>query len=167
MALPIGPFVQIAYLVEDVHAAARHWADTLGAGPFFILEKIEPLCHSSGPPLTHSSAYGQLGSMMVELVQPLNGRQGVFDAPFNEVHHMAAFAPELSQALSACQAAQMPVAADAAFGETRFAFVDARQTMGHFIELYQHSADLEGFYGMIAGAAQGWDGADPVRPLAL
>lgn len=167
MPLPIGPFVQIAYLVSDVHAAAHHWAATFGAGPFFVLENIEPELVSAGPPLTHSSAYGQLGAMMIELVEPLNGKQGVFEAPLGQVHHMAAFAPDLDAALSAAAEAGLSVAADARFGDTRFAFVDARQSTGHYLELYHHNPGLDAFYGMVRSAAEDWDGTDPVRPLAL
>ena len=48
-------------------------------------------------------------------------------------------------------------------GGQEFAFCDARSDLGHLVELYEPSARLLGFYEMVARAAQGWDGSDPVR----
>jgi len=33
------------------------------------------------------------------------------------------------------------------------------------IELYEPTPGLTGFYAMVAAAAEGWDGADPIREL--
>jgi hypothetical protein len=50
-------------------------------------------------------------------------------------------------------------------GGTRFAFVDALASHGHFFEVYQRSDRLFAFYDRVRTASIGWDGADPVRHL--
>ena len=41
-----------------------------------------------------------------------------------------------------------------------------RPTYGHMVELYERSDRLRDFYGMVARAAEGWTGDEPVRMLA-
>lgn len=164
----ISAFVQTAYIVEDAKASAEIWAKTFGAGPFFVLENIKPdtLGGTDSPTsLDHTSAYGQLGGEMVELVQPNNGRASVFDWDYDKLHHRAAFAHDYDAALVAFAALGMPKRASAAVNGMPFCFVDCLSTLGHFVELYPASDRLTGFYSMVADAAKDWDGSDPVRIL--
>ena len=50
-------------------------------------------------------------------------------------------------------------------GGADFAFIDARATLGHMIEIYPKSDGLLGFYKMVRDASIDWDGADPIREL--
>ena len=60
----------------------------------------------------------------------------------------------------------MPIATRAATATgTEFAFLDATPQMGHFIEVYERSEGLLGFYGMVKQASAGWRGSDPIRML--
>ena len=71
MQLPIRP-IQMAYFVTDIRAAARRASETLGAGPFFVFDRIELAWgehRGQRCDFTHSSAYGQWGDLMMELVQ--------------------------------------------------------------------------------------------------
>lgn len=166
----VGPPVQIAYAVPDAEAAARSWADTFGAGPFFLNEHI-PLTDVvyRGRPgaFDHTSAYGQWGEIMVELVQD----HGVAPSPVRELyspgesglHHLAFFVDDLQQATDALAGRGYPLAMSAVARTTRFHFVDAVARLGHFIELYEPTDGLQGFYGLVRDAARGWDGRDPVR----
>jgi len=169
----LGPPVQIAYAVPDASLAAAQWAVSCGAGPFFVREHI-PLVDVQvrGKPGTfdHSSAYGQWGSVMVELVQdhtvgpsPVRER---FAPDESGLHHLAFFVDDLDDATARLVAAGHPLAMSAGTaGGMRFHFVDAIATHGHMFELYEPTAQLRGFYAMVAGAADGWDGSDPVRML--
>jgi hypothetical protein len=43
-----------------------------------------------------------------------------------------------------------------------FAFLDARETLGHYLEIYEASAALRGFYRFVADAAQApWNPDEP------
>ena len=45
----------------------------------------------------------------------------------------------------------------------RYAFHDARDQLGHLLEVYEPSPGLLALYAMVAAAARGWQGNDPVR----
>ncbi len=99
MRIPgLGAPVQIAYAVPDAAAAAAEWAATYGAGPFFVRPHITVTnVRYRGRPaeFDHTSAYGQWGGIMVELVQDHGaGPSAVRDmyAPEESgLHHLAFF----------------------------------------------------------------------------
>lgn len=169
----IGPFVQVAYFVADAQAAARRWAREFGAGPFFLLEHI-PLENvvRRGTPATldHTSAYGQLGNMMIELIQQHGEHPSVFRDMYAPgeygLHHMAYFAPDFDAELARLRGLGYATAMTASTGlGPRFAFADATAELGHMLEVYEESPGMRAFYAMVAGSTQGWDGDDPVRSL--
>jgi hypothetical protein len=48
-----------------------------------------------------------------------------------------------------------------------FAMMDATAGMGHMLELYEPLPQLTGFYDLVATAAVGFDGTDPVRSISI
>jgi hypothetical protein len=167
----LGPPVQIAYAVPDAVAAAERWATDFGAGPFFVRPHIEVVdVMYRGRPATfdHSSAYGQWGSLMVELVEDHTAGPSVFRDVFppgaSGLHHLAFFADELDHTVRELVKRGYELAMSArTTGGVEFHFIDARTTHGHFLELYRPTDRLLAFYAMVAGAAAGWDGSDAVR----
>lgn len=169
----IGPPVQIAYAVRDVHEAAARWVAERGAGPFFVAEHIEVVdVRYRGAPATfdHSSAYGQWGAIMVELVcDHTEGPSAVADVVGpggTGLHHVAHFVDDFDagQRELAARGWTEAMRASTTTGNT-FAFHDATAELGHMVEIYVATPGLRGFYAMVAGAAQAWDGADPVRSV--
>lgn len=169
----LGAPVQIAYAVPDVDVAARAWADRFGAGPFFVRRHIalaDVMYRGAPAEFDHSSAYGQWGALMVELVADhtdgptvVNDRRG---AAFTGLHHVAFIVHDLDAALKLLIASGFEVAMSARTKDaTRFHFVDTVAALGHYIELYQRSPRVTGFYDMVADAARGWDGSRPVREM--
>jgi hypothetical protein len=78
MTLTLPPFHQVAFVVEDVDAAVRHWADVLQVGPFSVWTLDATVLHDAvydGEPATFSfrHALGWSGPVQIELVQPLSG----------------------------------------------------------------------------------------------
>ena len=139
---------------------------TTGAGPFFVNEHIavtSSRVHGAASPFDHSSAYGQWGDVMVELVEE---HTPPIVEPAPGIHHVAFLVPDTASAVAACVEQGWPEAlwADTASGMS-FAFCDARADLGHLVELYEPRERLLGFYAMVAAAAQDWDGSDPVRSL--
>jgi catechol 2,3-dioxygenase-like lactoylglutathione lyase family enzyme len=167
----LGPPVQIAYAVPDVVAAADRFAQRFGAGPFFVRSHIElaEVAYRGRPGVfDHSSAYGQWGGMMVELVQD----HGAGPSPVRDLygpdesglHHLAFFVEDLDRAVDRLAGEGYEVALRAVTpGGIEMYFVDTVARYGHMLELYRPSDHLRAFYTMVAGAAQGWDGSDPVR----
>lgn len=165
--------VQIAYHVPDPEQAARDFASTFGWGPFFLFEHI-PLsrCQYRGAPATfdHSSAYGQAGDLMIELITQHDETPSVLRDLYARdevgVHHVAHFVTSLRDTLDAARAAGREIALDACTATgTSFAMLDTSQELGHMVELYEPAGDLQKFYRYVRRAAQGWDGTEPLRRL--
>ena len=171
--LPTRPVAQIAYVVNDVRASALKMAKTFGAGPFFLLENIQlSACDHRGSEclFVHTSAYGQWGTVMMELVRQEDDGPSPFRdlyAPGQEgLHHTATIVDDFDEACADYAAHGFDLATRAVTtGGTEFGFVDATAVFGHFIEVYEGSSALLGFYAMVRDAAQGWTGEDPLRSL--
>jgi len=87
-------------------------------------------------------------------------------APRSGIHHVAHFVPNLREVLDTMRAAGAAVALEACTATgTAFAMVDATRELGHMIEFYEPQADLLKFYRFVKRAADGWDGAEPLRLL--
>lgn len=162
-----GAPVQVAYATDDVHAAALRWA-ARGIGPFFVIEHIaltDVEIDAKPSTFDHSSAYGQWGSIMVELVQQHDpGPDPVVST--SGIHHIASFVDDFDTASSELSADGFPrrLAATTSGGQA-FAFHDARATMGHLLEIYERTDRLAAFYAMVRDASVDWTGDDPVRIL--
>lgn len=165
--------VQIAYFVSDVIAAAERMSATVGAGPFHVIRRIELARgqhRGNDCRFLHSSAYGQWGDVMLELVQQDEEGPSPFRDMFGPgeegLHHLAFFVPDLDAAIEHGARNGMPLAARAlTTGGVDFAFLDATASLGHMIELYVPDSRLSAFYRFVREAAAGWDGSDPVRIL--
>ncbi len=175
----LGAPVQIAYAVPDAVDAAKHWAQRFGAGPFFVRAHIElrTVVYRGRPSsFDHTSAYGQWGAIMVELVEDHGPDPNVISELVppgaSRLHHLAWLVDEgdgpggLAATVESLAAQGMTEAMSAeTSGGLPFRFVDAVDRLGHFVELYPAAPRLVAFYRQVADAAVGWDGSNPVRLL--
>ncbi|MGN6500137.1 MAG: VOC family protein [Tsuneonella sp.] len=175
MAAPALPIRQVAYFVPDIAKAAAEHSAAFGSGPFFIARHV-PLAWSEhrGVRVTHdhSSAYGQWGEVMIEFVEQAGGDPSAFHDLYPagsgrfDFHHAALFVDDLDDAIADFARKGMALAQiSETMSGVRYAFVDGAAQLGHMLELYEPSEGLTGFYAMVADAAKGWDGADPVREM--
>lgn len=156
MITPLGAPRQIAYAVPDLSpSTVDHWRSTIGAGPFVVAEHIAlATCRVHGEPGTfdHSSAYGQWGELMVELVVEHQDRR---IGPVDGVHHVAFVVSSVDEAVHHCADQGWPVALDAITRHgQRFVMCDARADLGHLIELYEPNEMLLSFYAHVRRLAE-------------
>lgn len=169
------PVRQLAYIVDDVRAAALAHHRNFGSGPYYVADHI-PLKRSryrgADTVFDHSAAYGQWGSVMIEFMCQHNdapsavhdmyprGREGF--------HHVALIVKSMAQARSELESCGF---AEALYAEMldgfEFIMFDARASYGHFIELYESTARLVGFYDMVAQASLNFKGEDVLRDIDL
>jgi hypothetical protein len=173
MTAPNYPVAQIAYFVDDIEAAAARMYTTVGAGPFFVVKNIQlsrAIHRGESSLFVHSSAYGQWGEVMLELVQ----QESAGPSPFRDLyqpgetglHHLATIVPNQQEAYAAYQSAGFEIATIAeTTGGTEFAFVDAIASLGHFIEVYERAEPLIQFYDMVKAASHDWRGDNLLRYL--
>lgn len=166
------PIRQIAYFVDNAEQAARQHHQLFGSGPFFLVEHIPlSVCLHRGQPaqLDHTSAYGQWGGIMVEFCQQNNPGPSVFhDHPggCGALHHVAVMVEDLAAAMQQYEQAGHATAlyAEAVNGPA-YAMMDCLVGLGHFVELYEASEQLVGFYELVRAVAQDWDGSEVIRRL--
>jgi catechol 2,3-dioxygenase-like lactoylglutathione lyase family enzyme len=170
--LPLHP-VQLAYHVPDSREAALQYAVSRGWGPFYLMERI-PLefARYRGTPQNwvHTSAYGQAGDIMIELISQPDDEPSVLRERFGRtqsgLHHVAAFVENLEEAVAAERARGVDIALEARTTTgVDFVMVDTVATFGHMIELYEPNPALRDFYAFVRRKAANWDGRNPVRPL--
>ncbi|WP_285712649.1 VOC family protein [Erythrobacter oryzae] len=169
------PVRQLAYKVNDLEAAAAAHHRRFGSGPFFVLRHValaSSVHRGVARPFDHSSAYGQWGSVMVELVVQHNPDDSALHEMFPHgsgregLHHAALFVDDLEAAIARFASVGAPLAQlSVTQGGTAFAFVETRASLGHMLELYEPTEQLTAFYDFVAAAAQGWDGKDLIREL--
>ena len=168
-----GEIVQLAYHAPDIERAAEWFASELGAGPFYLLEHVAlKSCRYRGAHsmFDHSSAYGQHGDVMIELIHQHDDAaspvRDMFGPEQEGLHHAAVFVDDIDDALSGAAVRGMANALDAVTVEgVRFVMVDARAAMGCMLEFYEKSDALAKFYGFVRHKSEGWDGADVLRRL--
>jgi hypothetical protein len=163
-----------AYVVEDIAATVDRLVDQLGAGPFFLVERV-PLenVRSRGEPakFVHDSAFGSCGDGAIELIEAVRLApervEQRFSAPRPGIHHVAYAVPstEVADLRSSLDERGLPQYLSAQLGEVESTLHDASAVLGHDIEIHVDSEGLRDFFGMVRGAAEGWDGSQPLRPV--
>jgi len=176
--LPIGPPVQLAYLVDDVERAAADFAADFGAGPFLWRRHAAAgAVDRSGAAgrFDHSSAYGQGGALQIELVEIHDTTSPGLVADLVPIrtggagsaavlHHVAYFVDDIDEAQALLVERGFPAVMTATTANgSRFAFHDARHEVGHLLEIYRPTDGVARLYRRVADLADGWDGVDPVR----
>lgn len=161
------PIVKMSYAVGDARLAAAQWAVKLGAGPFFVKSHI-PLTDFStlDTVLDHTSAFGQWGPIMVELMQ-IHAVSPPSVAEFlvrPGLHHVTWFAESLAAESERLEHMGWPLLLiGATTTGTTFAFHDARSDLGHLIQIYERTIAVRKNYANVKHASENWDGMDPVR----
>ena len=156
MTSVLGAPRQIAYAVPDLAVSTVDvWSTALRAGPFVVAEHVAlSRCEIDGRPgeFDHSSAYGQWGDVMVELIVE---HQSPRIGSASGVHHVAFMVTSLSSGIDLCRARGWPVLLDATTRHgQRFVMCDARQDLGHLVEMYEESDVLREFYAHVRRLAE-------------
>jgi methylmalonyl-CoA/ethylmalonyl-CoA epimerase len=164
-----------AYVVEDIETTVSRLVDQLGAGPFFLIENV-PLekVLSRGEPaeFVHNSAFGYCGDGAIELIEairlaPERVEKG-FAAPRPRIQHVAYVVPstEVVDLRSSLDERGLPQYLSTWLGAVETTLHDASAALGHDIEIHADNEGLHNFFAMVRNAAEGWDGSEPLRPVA-
>jgi hypothetical protein len=167
-----GPIHHLGYVADYLEATVERLADTLGAGPFFVVRDV-PLeqVTSRGAPATfhHHSAFGQCGATPIEIIQlervePEPVRERFSQSP-PQLHHTAYVVARehLVGARADLERRGLPAFLQATMGDLDVSFHDAASVTGHHIELHANSPGLRDFFRMVHSASVDWDGSDPLR----
>jgi hypothetical protein len=172
-SFPDQNFMQMCWVVPDVHEAIAQWTRATGAGPFFYFENVpfeQP--HYRGRPTQNvdiKAAIGQSGGIQIELVSQADDLPSIWRdiVPVGKsgLHHMALYCQDMDANIAAYRAAGAEAAFNCMMMGARTYWMDTTARLGFMVELIEANPIADQVFGAIRGAAQGWDGTDPVRTL--
>jgi methylmalonyl-CoA/ethylmalonyl-CoA epimerase len=168
----LGDIVQLAYLPEDFDGALRYWTETVGVGPFFLLENIQlGAMKYRGEPsdAVFSLAIGYWGDIQIELIRPENDAPSIYTGEYavkDRLHHVCLLVDSIHAARAACAQAGAEVLVEGTVGEDgEVIYVDAGGGPGHVIEILQPMSGSLELFAMMREAARDWDGGEPLRVI--
>jgi predicted enzyme related to lactoylglutathione lyase len=172
----IGKPMQIAFVPQDFDAALAHWTHNMGVGPFFVMEGIvlEDGRYMGAPSdCRFTIALAQWGDVQIELIRQDNDAPSIYRGEYlpegGAMHHMCLLTDDIAAARAAVEAGGGLVVVEGKVGADGAVFyadcgpAATRPNAGALIEVLQPATGSAGFFSMIADAAKGWDGSDPVR----
>lgn len=169
----IGPVMQIAFVPEDFDSALRYWTQTMGVGPFFLIENVALgdmtfLGEPSDFIFTIALAYW--GDTQIELVRPENDAPSIYTGQYGQngqiMHHTCVLTSDINAARATAQAAGANILVEGKVGDDgAVIYVDTGNGPGSIVEILQPASGSDALFAMIKDASKDWDGSDPVRKL--
>jgi methylmalonyl-CoA/ethylmalonyl-CoA epimerase len=166
----LGPIMQLAWLPSDFDAAIRHWTETMGVGPFFLMENIKlgNLRYRGQPTdAVFSLALSYWGGLQIELIRPENAAPSIYSGEYavhRGIHHVCLLVDDIAEAYEACADHGAEVVLEGDVGETgRVIYADPGTGPGHLIEVLEPQAGTLDVFKSIQQAAANWDGREPLR----
>lgn len=172
----IGKPMQIAFVPQDFDAALAHWTQNMGVGPFFVMENIvleQGLFMGAPSDCRFTIALAQWGDVQIELIRQDNDAPSIYRGEYlpqgGAMHHICVLTDDIAAARAAVESAGGQVLTEGKVGaDGAVVYADCgpeatRPNAGAIVEILQPASGSEGFFAMIAEAAKGWDGSDPVR----
>lgn len=165
--------MQLGFVVPDLEAAIEHWRNRIGLGPFFVLSSVEFAelwYRKERTNVRMAVALAQWGEVQVELIQQTNAAASIYeDYPgrtLGGLQHVGVMTDSLDAHLARLKPHGIePVQWGATANGIRFAYVDTGAIPGSMVELIESGPAINEFFALVRGAAQDWDGRDPIRRL--
>lgn len=168
----LGDIMQLAYLPSDFDASLKYWTETMGVGPFFLIENVQlGDARYRGAPseAVFSIALAYWGDVQIELVRPENDAPSLYSGDYavrDRLHHVCVLVDSIADARKACADAGAEVMFEGKVGEDgEVIYVDFGGGPGHIVEILQPMSGSEGLFRMIKDAGANWDGTEPLRTL--
>jgi methylmalonyl-CoA/ethylmalonyl-CoA epimerase len=148
----------IGWVVRDCAAAQQELGARLGAGPFVSAGEEsrfdQALVHGKPTPFALRIAFGALGGVLLELLEPLDDRSPhaeFLNTHGEGMHHLAFLVPDFDEQLTAMRGAR-PEAALLIDGTgpgnpVRWAYLDASAAHGTVIELLERTPQALAVFG--------------------
>ena len=167
-----GAVRQVGYVVRDLDRTIADWL-AMGVGPWFTIrgQKQNVLYRGEPCAVTVSLAFANSGDLQIELIQQEDDTPSVFTEYLASghagVHQLAWWTTDFPAALESARALGWPVvwSGGEAGRSACFAYLEPPAGPAPIVELMELTPAAEGLATLVRKAAQGWDGATPVRPL--
>ncbi len=159
---------QLGFRVSDLEQAAKTFAATLGAGPFFDLGVSEPteLLYRGKPSNMRSRcALGQLADMQIELIEVQTDEPDVYqELGRYGLHHFCIWTDDVDQVKADFIAEGYEIAMEMMSGQgLHVIYFDCREVFGCYVEV---NAPIEGLAMGVKAQSMNWDGSRPLRSIS-
>jgi hypothetical protein len=165
--------LQNAYVVRSLEDACARLNRLFGIGPFLGGRPSRLSDHvyrgEPAPSVDLRAVFAPSGEYVVELVELLSTGPSAFHDMYGDggegLHHIGLFCDDYAGERARFAADGFPVASafTTGFG-TRICYVDARQALGHMIELYPEDPTIRRMYRHAREASATWNGRDLIVP---
>lgn len=163
--------IQMAYVVPDVKKAALDYAKLVGIGPWFLRDHFAgtDLVYRGAPTnVDMAIAMGCSGTMIYELIQPLNDVPSVYKEVIDRrgfgFHHYGVATTSFERDVERYRTRGYELAFLANIRGHRVGYMDTTADLPGMIELIEMKEASRALMTMVYRASLGWDGSDPVRP---
>jgi methylmalonyl-CoA/ethylmalonyl-CoA epimerase len=166
----IGPVMQIAFAPKDFDVALKHWTETMGVGPFFLMENIvlEDLRYRGEPSnFVFSLALAYWGDIQIELIRRENDAPSIYDGKLGDaLHHTCILTDDIEKARDIALQSGATVLVEGKVGpDGHVLYLETGGGPGSIVEILQSASGSAGLFQMIKDASVGWDGSEPLRKL--
>lgn len=165
--------IQHGYVVRDLEASLAYWQDTMRAGPFFLVDNaLEGLVYRGQvTSVTWTTALTCRGNMLIEIIRQNDESPSIYREQLDTIgpgfHHFMLKVPDFDTTLERfVRSGAAPAFGRMSSGDERFMYVDARATLGCFVELYDMLPGTLDLFQRIRQAHERWDGRDPIRTFS-
>ena len=166
-----GPIRQIAYIVEDLDAAIRHWIAFAGIGPWTVYKNTSMRGHCRGADTTVKMNVGlsYQDEAQIELIQVTSRTpspsQDASGRSLIGMHHIAWLSQDIDGDVARARQRGLVPAFEASNGVVRVAYMESAAEPGLLLEFIEAApVVLESFASGIK-AAQEWDGGKAVAQV--
>lgn len=170
MSRYLGEIRQNGFVVRDIQAAMKHWADELGIGPFLHREdaSFADFRYRGSPSKARASlAFAHAGPLQIELIQPLDDEPSMYRdflaAGREGLQHLGYLVDDYEGAVAGCLDRGWTVGQSGSIDGVRFTYFDTETHPGTVIEVIEGTDLARGFYAMLEERCRSWDGSDPIR----
>ena len=148
----------IGWVVRDCAAAQQELSTRLGAGPFVSAGKEarfdQALVHGKPTPFSLRIAFGVLGGVLLELLEPLDDRSPhaeFLDIHGEGMHHLAYLVPDFDEQLAAIRGARpeadLLIDGTGPGNPVRWVYLDGGAAHGTVIELLERTPQALAVFG--------------------
>lgn len=167
-------FMQLCWVVPDIHVAMATWTRTAGVGPFFLFDKVtydRPMYRGKPTDFCDiTAAIAQAGDVQIELVCQNDARPSIFrdvvPAGRTGFHHMALYCKDYEAEVAAYRSAGAELVFTGLMMGFMVGWVDTTPTLGYMTEIITANAIADSVFAKIREPSLNWDGTDPVRTLS-
>jgi hypothetical protein len=134
---------QNAYVTRDLDASIATMRVLYGIQDWLTYTaEMEVTTPAGKGPSANKLAFGWVGGLQYELIQPLSGQVGFYTEALRDdggmrFHHVCMRKDDLDAARREVERHKLPIVYEGQTGVTRFFYADARATLGHYLEFVQ------------------------------